>query len=84
MGGIKRERKKRGECGAERVFMLPENEAREVVLAVRSKVGRKYKTAIHDAWLSGDYAGECLSEFASELQRIRNTYGPTWLVNFRP
>jgi hypothetical protein len=60
-----------------------ETDAIAAVSKARDLVGRKYKTAIHNAWMSGDYHGEGLHELDSELQRARNTFGPSWLVRLR-
>jgi hypothetical protein len=43
--------------------------------------GRNYKSALRQAWMTGDYAGFEKSNF---LQQIRNTFGPSWLESFRP
>jgi hypothetical protein len=58
-------------------------EAIAILAQVKSKLGRNYKRAIRSAWYDGDYDGEGLGEWDSSLQRIRNTFGPTWLVNAR-
>jgi len=38
--------------------------------------GRGWKTALHDLWVSG-------GDRTPELQQLRNTRGPSWLVSFR-
>lgn len=42
--------------------------------------GRNWKAPLRQAWYDGNYHGFAGSNF---LQQIRNTFGPTWLVNFR-
>jgi len=58
-------------------------EAIAILGEVKAKLGRKYKSAIREAWFDGDYEAEGLGNWDSSLQRIRNTFGPTWLVNAR-
>ena len=54
------------------------------VWRVRELLGpRRYKTAIHTAWMSGDYEGNGLGELAGPLQTVRNLYGPSWLHRLR-
>lgn len=62
---------------------MTNEQAIKVLAEVKAKLGRNYKRAIRIAWMNGDYDGECLGEWASSLQRIRNAFGPTWLVNAR-
>lgn len=42
---------------------------------------RKWRQAISTAWMTGNYSrdGLDIADLPSELQRIRNTLGPTWL-----
>ena len=56
------------------------NEQIEAIQQWAKRHGRKWKSALRDAWMSGDYD---TFEQSAELQRIRNEYGPTWLVAFR-
>lgn len=42
--------------------------------------GKKWKSALRDAWMSGDYKG---FDNSPALQRIRNSGGPSWLVKFK-
>jgi len=42
--------------------------------------GRNWKSALREAWMSGDYSG---FERSNVLQCLRNTLGPSWLVRFR-
>lgn len=41
--------------------------------------GRNWKSALRDAWMTGDYNG---FERSNVLQCIRNTFGPSWLIRF--
>jgi hypothetical protein len=59
------------------------NEAIEILTAVKAKLGRNYKSAIRQAWMSGNYDREGLGQWDSVLQRIRNTFGPSWLIRAR-
>lgn len=54
-------------------------EAYKVLVAVKTKMGRRYKTFIRDAWLNGDYENHGLGEWSQSLQQIRNQLGPVWL-----
>lgn len=63
---------------------ITEPEALEVLREVKAKLGRNYKAGIREAWMTGNYAGQRLADWDSKLQRIRNVFGPTWLVNARP
>ena len=42
--------------------------------------GRCWKSALRDAWMTGDYGG---FEASNELQLLRNSLGPGWLIKFR-
>lgn len=42
--------------------------------------GRKWKAPLRHAWETGDYGG---FENYGPLQRVRNQFGPSWLVRFR-
>lgn len=55
-----------------------------VLATVKAELGRNYKSAIRDAWMDGNYAARGLGNRASELQRIRNIFGPSWLVKAQP
>lgn len=63
--------------------MGEEEQAEEVLRTVRNSLGRAYKTAIRTAWFNGNYSGEGLEQWASQLQAIRNDFGPSWLENVR-
>ena len=62
---------------------MNKQEAVAVLTEVKSELGRNYKSAIREAWMTGDYGAQCLEKWAGQLQRIRNTFGPSWLVNAR-
>lgn len=59
---------------------MNQREALEVLATVKARVGRNYKTLIRTAWETGNYSNDCLGEWSSQLQTIRNTFGPSWLV----
>lgn len=42
--------------------------------------GRNWKSALREAWMSGNYDGFAQAGY---LQQIRNTFGPAWLVSYR-
>lgn len=42
--------------------------------------GRTWKSELRIAWMNGDYQGFANS---GPLQQIRNTFGPSWLVNLK-
>ena len=63
---------------------MTNNEAIEVLRQVKIILGRNYKTAIRNAWMNGNYSAESLGQWSSQLQQIRNTFGPSWLVRTRP
>ena len=63
---------------------MSKSEALEVLRQVKAKLGRCYKQAIRNAWTDGDYHREYLDEWSGKLQSIRNTFGPSWLINARP
>jgi hypothetical protein len=51
---------------------------------VKAALGRNYKSYIRTAWMNGNYAYEGLGEWDGQLQSIRNTFGPSWLVKAQP
>lgn len=65
---------------------MTEQEARAAVEQARALLGKGYKAAIRNAWLSGNYRREGLDvgDLAASLQRVRNNFGPSWLEDFRP
>ena len=58
---------------------ITEKEALEVLSDVKKRLGRKFKEAITDAWMNGNYRKDGLNDISHLLQRIRNTFGPSWL-----
>lgn len=44
-----------------------------------SQHGRNWKSALRQAWMTGDYDG---FDNANLLQQVRNTFGPSWLNRF--
>lgn len=58
-------------------------EAVAILAEVKAALGRNYKAAIRTAWANGDYESEGLGNWSSRLQRIRNAFGPSWLVAAR-
>jgi hypothetical protein len=64
--------------------MQTEQQALDTLRAVKSALGRNYKSAIRQAWMTGDYRGQLLQDWSSQLQQIRNSFGPSWLVRARP
>jgi hypothetical protein len=42
--------------------------------------GRKWKSKLREAWMTGDYG---LFTGDTYLQQVRNTFGPSWLTRFR-
>ena len=70
---------------AEQSQITAEYEQREqaaiaVLVQVKARLGRRYKAAISGAWMTGNYADLCLTAWASQLQNIRNQFGPEWLA----
>lgn len=62
---------------------LTEQEALETLAQVKAVLGRNYKSAIRQAWFDGRY-DSTLGDWSSQLQNIRNQFGPSWLVDARP
>jgi hypothetical protein len=42
--------------------------------------GRTWKSALRARWERGNWLSD---EYASDLQTLRNTHGPSWLARFR-
>jgi hypothetical protein len=57
--------------------------ALKVLDEVRESQGRLYKRWIRNAWETGAYDVNGLKEWETDLQWIRNTFGPSWLVKIR-
>jgi hypothetical protein len=67
---------------------MDEELAKEILRKVKELNGRTYKQKIRWAWMSGNYRGELNLHglgvnIESDLQRIRNTLGPSWLHRVR-
>ena len=63
---------------------LPNKEQIEALKKWASVHGRNWKSALREAWMTGDYKGiEPYGNTAAYLQQVRNTFGTSWLVNFR-
>jgi len=59
---------------------LTNQDALRILSEVKSHVGRLYKSQIANAWMDGRYYNYGLEKWASQLQQIRNAFGPEWLV----
>lgn len=64
-------------------YQMSASQAIDVLRLVKQRLGRNYKAAIREAWMTGNYDRERLGQWSSELQRIRNIFGPSWLVRAR-
>ena len=64
--------------------MKEELAALNVLFEVRDAIGRRYKESIRMAWENGRYDHYGLSQWTSQLQHIRNAFGPSWLDRVRP
>jgi hypothetical protein len=62
---------------------MSELEAIEALRKARALLGKRYKQAIRQAWFDGNYRAQCLEDLSSQLQRARNTFGPSWLTRVR-
>ena len=60
--------------------IMTETKAIEVLTEVKQRVGRCYKSIINTAWMTGNYYAEGIDDIGGSLQRIRNTFGPSWLA----
>ncbi|HEX3800196.1 MAG TPA: hypothetical protein VH413_15990 [Verrucomicrobiae bacterium] len=63
---------------------MTETQALETLACVKFMLGRNYKAKIRRAWETGNYSADSLEEWQGDLQRIRNTFGPSWLVQAQP
>jgi hypothetical protein len=57
-------------------------QASDVLLGVYYVHGRSTRRRIREAWMSGNYYAEDLERWSSDLQNIRNQFGPSWLASF--
>lgn len=57
----------------------------EALRYARQIHGRNYKAPIRQAWEDGNYHRQCLEDYSSELQSLRNARwgGPAWLEKFQ-
>lgn len=42
--------------------------------------GRTWKSKLNDCWMTGSYG---FADDSMNLQQVRNSFGPSWLVKFR-
>ncbi len=61
---------------------MTESYALYILANVRHEIGRNYKSKIRRSWETCDYVN--LEAWAFDLQRIRNCFGPSWLVKAKP
>jgi hypothetical protein len=59
------------------------NEAGDVLSSVYCVHGRSTRRRIREAWMTGNYHLEDLERWSSDLQNIRNQFGPSWLASFK-
>ena len=55
----------------------PTPEQIEVLRAYRDRHGRRWKSRLLAEWLSST------GDEGPELRQVRNTFGPSWLLNYR-
>lgn len=59
----------------------PSKEQIEALQSWKRVHGRNWKSALREAWMSGDYNGiDPHGNTAAYLQQVRNTFGPSWLT----
>ena len=58
----------------------PTPEQLKALLTYASNNGRFWKRLLRHAWETGDYQAE---DDTALLQQVRNSFGPSWLVDFR-
>lgn len=63
---------------------MNEKQALSILAQVKAAMGRNYKAAIRQAWMDGNYRAVNLEKWTGDLQNIRNTFGPSWLVKAQP
>ena len=68
-------------CNGRGVDCPVTEDIRAAIKAWAAKHGRTWKQALRDAWESGDYGS---FPFDAELQRYRNTCGPSALAKVTP
>ena len=60
------------------------NSAKLAVARYNHNNGKNYKSAIRQAWYDGNYRTVGLDDLSGQLQRIRNQFGPSWLIKAQP
>ena len=61
-----------------------ERDELEALEYLKARFPNRWKSMIRDAWMNGDYSPLCLKENQDQLlQLLRNTRGPTWLMNLK-
>jgi hypothetical protein len=59
--------------------MKPTPEQAQAIREWAAQTGRTWKSALREAWMTGDYGA---FEKSNLLQQLRNQFGPTWLTRF--
>lgn len=59
----------------------PTTEQLKALKTWASRHGRTWKQDLRNAWMDGDYG--CNEDIAGYLQQVRNTLGPSWLIQFK-
>ena len=62
--------------------MKASDEQKDILRRFAAEQGRTWKSKLNHMWMSGDYGDTSVDDGA--LQRIRNQFGPSWLVRLRP
>ncbi len=60
--------------------LLPPAE-HQAIVHFAARHGRRWKSELREAWMTGIYCDPAVD--SATLQRIRNTYGPSWLIKCR-
>lgn len=69
---------------ARELAAMDKAEAVEVLRKFAARNGRRWKSALREAWETGSYRSLDLKGVdSSDLQRIRNQFGPSWLHSLR-
>jgi len=59
---------------------MTEQEAIEALVKARRIAGRPWRRIVHECWGTGGYRKHYLESIAGSLQRVRNKFGPSWLI----
>lgn len=59
------------------VYQGPSAQQIEALRAYRDRHGRRWKSRLLAEWLSST------GDEGPELRQVRNTFGPSWLLNYR-